>query len=79
MSSRVGLALILIGTIAMLVYAISASNEQGNTTTLIFGAVLCILGLWIRRRAARVKEHRAQRFQILRRRRISDDEGPFEG
>lgn len=79
MSSRVGLALILIGTIAMLVYAISASNQQGDATTLLIGAMLCILGLWIRRRAVRARQHRPQRFQILRRMRAGEEDEPFEG
>lgn len=74
MTNRLGLSLILIGMLAMLVFAISALNQQGDLTTLLGGAILCVIGLWFRRRAVRTKEQQSLRFQTLRRIRGVDEE-----
>ncbi|NIS82503.1 MAG: hypothetical protein GTO14_20370 [Anaerolineales bacterium] len=66
MTNRLGLAFILIGVLVMLVFVISASNQQGDMITLLAGAILCIIGLWLRRKSTRA-ERRASRFQLLRR------------
>jgi hypothetical protein len=65
--SRLGLALILIGTIAMIVYLVTESGGQGDVRTLLGGALLAALGLWLRLRAARARVVRAERFRLLRR------------
>jgi formate-dependent nitrite reductase membrane component NrfD len=67
MTSRFSLALILIGVIVMMVFLITTSNQQGDLTTLLVGAALCLIGMLVRRRAARAERLEAGRFQLLRR------------
>jgi hypothetical protein len=74
MTSRFGLALILIGTITLVVFLITYSNQQADLATLLIGACLCILGLLLRRRAARQAETDMRRFRMLRRWTKNDDE-----
>ena len=74
MTSRFGLALILIGTISLVVFLITYSNQQADLSTLLIGASLCVLGLLLRRRAARQAETEIRRFRMLRRWSKNDDE-----
>jgi hypothetical protein len=74
MTSRFGLALILIGTISLVVFLITYSNRQADLSTLLIGACLCILGLLLRRRAARRAKRDMRRFRMLRRWTNNDDE-----
>ncbi|MEJ2550017.1 MAG: hypothetical protein P8Z42_15270 [Anaerolineales bacterium] len=67
MTHRLSLALILIGAISLLVYVISASNQQGNPELLLIGACISLLGILLRRRAIRSRESQSQRFRLLRR------------
>lgn len=67
MTLRFSLALILIGMIVMMVFIITFSNQQGDLTTLLAGAALCLLGVLVRRRAARTERLKADRFRLLRR------------
>jgi Flp pilus assembly protein TadB len=67
MAFRLGSAFVLIGTIVLVVFLLTFSINQANPLALLAGAGLCIVGLWIRRRAARSKELRAERFRMLRR------------
>ena len=67
MLHRFALALLLIGVISLLVYTISASNQQGDPQVLLVGACFCLIGLLLRRRAKRFETQRAQRFRLLRR------------
>jgi hypothetical protein len=64
---RFSLALILIGTISLIVFALTASVQQGEPSVLFIGASLCILGLLILRRIRRQRRSRADRFRILQR------------
>ena len=66
MTSRFGLALILIGVIVMMVFLITTSNQQGDLTTLFVGTALCLIGMLVRRRAARSERVEADRFRLLR-------------
>jgi hypothetical protein len=67
MTSRFSLALILIGVIVMMVFVTTTSIQQGDLTTLLAGAALCLIGMLIRRRAARSERLEADRFRMLRR------------
>ena len=67
MTHRLSLALILIGVISLLVYVISASNQQGDYTLLLIGACISLLGVLLRRRAIRSRASQSQRFRLLRR------------
>jgi uncharacterized membrane protein len=76
MAYRFGLALILIGLISLMVFAVTYLNQEGDVLTLLLGASLCALGLMIRRRIARRNRSEASRFRIFRRfrERIPEDE-----
>ena len=67
MAYRLGLALILIGLICLMVFAVTYLNQEGDTRTLLLGASLCALGLIIRRRIARRNQVDTGRFRIFRR------------
>jgi ABC-type nickel/cobalt efflux system permease component RcnA len=67
MAFRFGSAFVLIGTIVLVVFLLTFSIHQANPLALLAGAGLCIVGLWIRRRAARSQERRAERFRMLQR------------
>jgi glucose-6-phosphate-specific signal transduction histidine kinase len=67
MTHRLSLALILIGVISLLVYVISASNQQGDYKLLLIGACISLLGVLLRRRAIRSRASQSQRFRLLRR------------
>ncbi len=67
MTHRFSLALIMIGAISLLVYVISASNQQGDPNLLLFGACISLLGMLLRRRAIRSRASQSQRFRLLRR------------
>lgn len=63
---RLGSAFVLIGIIVLVVFLLTFSINQANPLTLLAGAGLCILGLWIRRRAARSQNLRT-RFRMFQR------------
>jgi hypothetical protein len=67
MAHRFSLALILIGVITLLVYIISASNQEGDPQVLLVGACTSLMGLLLRRRAIRSSARQTQRFRLLRR------------
>ena len=67
MASRFGSALILIGLISLVVFALTLQIHQPNSLALLLGASLTALGLVIRRRAARNAQRRTARFHTLRR------------
>jgi hypothetical protein len=62
---RLGSAFILIGVIAMLVFLLATTIQQGDLRLLAGGAAACAFGLILRRRAGRAR--RSTRFQTLRR------------
>jgi hypothetical protein len=66
MAYRFGLALILIGLICLMVFAVTYMNQEGDARTLLLGASLCALGLIIRRRIARRDRIETNRFRMLR-------------
>ena len=76
MAYRFGLALILIGLISLMVFAVTSLNQEGDARTLLLGASLCALGLMIRRRIARRNRVETGRFRMFRRisERIPEDE-----
>jgi hypothetical protein len=67
MAYRFGLALILIGLISLMVFAITFTNSTGDIRILLLGASLCALGLIIRRRTAQQNRANTGRFRMLRR------------
>jgi uncharacterized membrane protein len=67
MAYRFGLALILIGLICLMVFAVTFLNHEGDVRTLLLGASLCALGLMVRRRIARRDRIDTGRFRIFRR------------
>jgi uncharacterized membrane protein len=64
---RFSLALILIGLICLMIFALSFTYLQGDLRSLLVGASLCALGLILRRRAARRERIEPTRFRMLRR------------
>jgi hypothetical protein len=76
MAYRFGLALILIGLISLIVFAVTYMNQEGDVRTLLLGASLCALGLIIRRRIARCNKIETSRFRMFRRfnERINEEE-----
>lgn len=63
---RLGAAFILIGLIALVVFLLGTTVQQGDLRLLVSGAAACALGLILRRRAGRAAR-RSTRFQTLRR------------
>lgn len=63
---RLGSALILIGLIALMVFAVTLSAGQADVRTLLAGSGLAVLGLLIRRRVRQDRTN-AGRFRTLRR------------
>lgn len=66
MTYRLGNALILIGLIALIVFLLGLTVQQGDVRALLGGAAACALGLLLRRRAVRRAASPA-RFRLLRR------------
>jgi hypothetical protein len=64
---RLGSALILIGLIILLVFALTLSAGQADPRTLLAGAGLAIIGLLIHRRVRRDQPASADRFRTFRR------------
>ncbi|OGO66921.1 MAG: hypothetical protein A2Z37_05775 [Chloroflexi bacterium RBG_19FT_COMBO_62_14] len=64
---RLGSALILIGLLVPVVFALTLSIRQADPRVLLAGAGLAILGLLIHRRVRHDRPH-AGRFRTLRRR-----------
>ncbi|MGH2628256.1 MAG: hypothetical protein ACRDHY_16580 [Anaerolineales bacterium] len=66
MLGRLGSALVLLGLIALTVFAVTLPAGQGDLRTLLLGAVLAALGLVLRRRPPAHKEDQPGRFSTLR-------------
>jgi len=67
MTARFALALILIGLITLIVFVTTYMNQEGDVRSLLLGAILCALGLILRRREARRERAESGRFRMLRR------------
>ncbi|MGH2606210.1 MAG: hypothetical protein ACRDG5_06425 [Anaerolineales bacterium] len=66
MVARLGSALVLLGLIALTVFAVTLPAGQGDLRTLLLGAVLAALGLMLRRRSRPSEEDQPGRFSTLR-------------
>lgn len=80
---RLGSALILIGSLVLVVFALTLSAGVADLRAFLAGAGLTILGLLIHRRVRRVRRNRpdsAGRFRTLRRvmGEAPPDDGPTE-
>lgn len=67
MGYRLGSALVLMGLLALVVFLVTFTNQQGDVMTLVLGAALSALGLILRRRNAPPTRREAKRFRTLRR------------
>lgn len=67
MGYRLGSALILLGTLTLVVFLVTLSSQQEDVRTLILGAALSAIGLLIRRRTAPPTKREAMRFRTVRR------------
>jgi hypothetical protein len=67
MLARLGTALVLMGTITLIVFVLTYSSGQGDLRTLLAGAGLTIVGLIFRRRGAPPIEEEPPRFRTVRR------------
>jgi hypothetical protein len=74
MVSRFGLALILIGLISLVVLVLTFQIGEADTYTFLLGVSLTLLGLLLRRRAARRQGSHSQRFRLLRRSKGGEEE-----
>ena len=63
---RLGSALVLMGLIALVIFAVTSANDQADPRTLLLGAGLSALGLLLRRRPAEPEEEDGGRFETLR-------------
>jgi len=77
---RLGSAFILIGLIALVVFALTLSAGAADLRALLVGAGLAILGLLIHRRVRQARPQAAGRFRTVRRilGESSPDDGPPE-
>ena len=78
MLSRLGSALVLLGLITLVVFAITLPDGP-DVRTLVLGASLAALGLLLRRQSPRPAENEEGRFATLRKvlgRRPTDPEDP---
>lgn len=66
MAARAGIALVLIGLIALVVFVIMLSAGTADLLLLLAGSAVSAFGLLLRRRAARLERREAQRFRTLR-------------
>jgi hypothetical protein len=66
MGYRIGSAFILLGMILLTIFLLSFSIGQEDMALLLAGAWLSLLGLYLRRRNARLAEKGAARFRTLR-------------
>lgn len=66
MLARLGSALILLGVIALVVFAVSLTSVPPDLTLLAAGSGLSALGLLLRLRAARQARAEPSRFRTLR-------------
>jgi hypothetical protein len=64
---RLGTALVLMGTITLIVFLLTYSAGQADLRTLLAGAGLTVLGLIFRRRGAPEVEAESARFRTVRR------------
>jgi hypothetical protein len=63
---RLGSSLILIGLILLVVFLVTYQDENINTSTLLSGAGLCIIGLIFRRRGRPRHDLPSTRFRAVR-------------
>ncbi|HET7011107.1 MAG TPA: hypothetical protein VFI11_10055 [Anaerolineales bacterium] len=63
---RLGTALVLMGTIALVVFVLTYSAGMADLRTLLAGAGLTILGLFFRRRGTPAPEEEPARFRTVR-------------
>jgi hypothetical protein len=77
---RFGSALILIGTLILVVFALTLSAGVADVRTFLAGGALAILGLLIHRRVRHGRPEPAGRFRTLRRilGEAPPDDGPTE-
>lgn len=77
MLSRLGCALFLIGTILMIVFLVTLSGQQADSSTFLFAVFFCGLGWLLRRKKRRGRKDSPARFRSIRRllrRQPPDDE-----
>jgi len=67
MLQRLGTALVLMGTITLVVFVLTYSAGQADLRTLLIGAGLTAVGLVFRRRGAPAVEEEPARFRTVRR------------
>jgi hypothetical protein len=77
---RLGSAMILIGTLILVVFALTLSAGVADLRAFLAGAGLAILGLLIHRRARRARPESLGRFRTFRRilGQAPRDDGPGE-
>jgi hypothetical protein len=63
---RLGTALVLMGTIALIIFVLTYSAGIADLRTLLVGAALTVIGLVFRRRGAPVQEAEPTRFRTVR-------------
>jgi hypothetical protein len=66
MLHRLGTALVLMGTIALIIFVLTYSAGIADLRTLLVGAALTVIGLVFRRRGAPVQEAESTRFRTVR-------------
>lgn len=66
MLARLGSALVLLGLVALTVFAVTLPAGQGDLRTLLLGAGLAALGLLLRRRPSPPEDGQPGRFSTLR-------------
>ena len=64
---RLGTAMVLMGTITLVVFLLTYSAGQADLRTLLAGAGLTLLGLIFRRRGAPAMDAEPARFRTVRR------------
>jgi hypothetical protein len=63
---RLGTALVLMGTIALIIFVLTYSAGLADLRTLVVGAALTVIGLVFRRRGAPFQEAESTRFRTVR-------------
>jgi len=79
MLARLGTALVLMGTVTLIVFVLTYSSGQGDLRTLLAGAGLTLVGLIFRRRGTPAVEEESARFRTVRRLMRRREEPPTEG
>jgi len=63
---RLGTALVLMGTITLIVFVLTYSAGTADLRTLLIGAALTVVGLVFRRRGAPIQQAEPTRFRTVR-------------